>query len=107
MPAKYAVEIAQAAERDLQEIWAFIALDDPAAAERFIARLERMIGTLEAFPERCPSIPENKWLGTWYQHLRLGRYRIIFRIAGHTVLVLRVVHGARQLDSSWFDEVTP
>lgn len=51
---------------------------------------------------RCPSIPENKLLGTEYRHLILGEYRVIFRIARSTVFVLRIVHGNRLIDSSFF-----
>jgi hypothetical protein len=33
-----------------------------------------------------------------------GNYRSVFRIARKTVYVLRVVHGARLLDSSMFED---
>lgn len=66
----------------------------------FIARLDEQIETLEQFPERRPLIPENRILGSAYRHLLFGHYRTIFRISGTTVTILRVVHGARLLDSS-------
>ena len=104
MPAKFRVRITRTAERDIEEAWAFIAQDSPEEAEKFIRRLEEQIQTLERFPERCPLIPENEMLGTRYRHLIYGNYRNVFRIAGKIVYVLRVIHGARLLDTSMFED---
>jgi plasmid stabilization system protein ParE len=104
MPAKFRVRITRTAERDIEEIWNFIAQNSPPAAEQFIDRLEEQIETLEHFPERCPLIPENEILGTRYRHLLYGNYRSVFRIAKKMVYVLRVIHGARLLDSSMFED---
>lgn len=98
MPAKYRVDITPAAEADIAEIWDYIAQDNPATATSFILRLEEQIGTLEHFPERCPSIPENELLGTVYRHLLHGNYRTVFKIAGTKVIIMRVLHGARLLE---------
>jgi len=104
VPAKFRVRITRTAERDIEEAWAFIAQDSPEEAEKFIRRLEEQIQTLERFPERCPLIPENEMLGTRYRHLIYGNYRNVFRIAGKIVYVLRVIHGARLLDTSMFED---
>jgi plasmid stabilization system protein ParE len=53
-------------------------------------------------PERCPSIPENDILGTEYRHMIFDDYRVVFRVSGRAVHVLRVVHGNRLLDTSYF-----
>ena len=102
MRVRYNVEIIQAAERDVEEIWTYIADDSPENATAFIVRLEEQIDTLEQLPERCPLIPENQQLGTAYRHLLYGDYRTIFRIAV-TVYILRIIHGSRLLDSSCFE----
>jgi len=104
MPAKYRVRITRTAERDLEEIWGFIAADSPEEANKFIQHIETQIDTLERFPERCPLIAENELLGTRYRHLLLGHYRLIYRIAGKLVFVMRVIHGARLLDARMFEE---
>ena len=104
MPAKFRVRITRAAERDIEETWNFIACDSPEAADKFVRRFEEQIETLERFPERCPLIPENEILGTRYRHLLYGNYRTVFRIARKTVYVIRVIQGARLLDSSMFEE---
>jgi len=102
MPAKYNVEITPAAERDVEEIWTYIADDSPDNATAFILRLEEQIEALEQFPARCPLIPENENLGTGYRHLVYGPYRTIIRISGKTVFIVRIIHGARLLDPSLF-----
>lgn len=101
MPATYKVEITPAAERDVEEIWTYIAADSQEIATAFLLRLEEQIQTLEQFPVRCPLIPENEQLGTSYRHLLYGAYRTVFRIAGNNVIILRVIHGSRLLDSSF------
>lgn len=104
MPVKYRVDITRTAENDVDEIWAHIAADSIENATRFVLELEEKTGTLERMPHRCPGIPENELLGTDYRHLILDDYRVIFRITASTVSVLRVVHGSRLLDSSFFGE---
>ena len=103
MPAPYRVEITALAELDVAEIWDYIAQDNPGNAESFIQKLTEQIETLEMFPERCPLIAENRILGTSYRHLIYGHYRTIFRISGQTVIILRIIHGARLLDSGLFE----
>lgn len=102
MPVKFQVKITRSAEKDVEEIWNYIASDSPNQASKFILELESQIITLERFPERCSLIPENEILGTQYRHLVYENYRTLFRIAGKTVYILRVIHAARLLDFSMF-----
>jgi len=99
VPKKFRVDITEAAEADVAEIWEYIAQDKPDAATAFVLRLEEQICTLERFPERSPLVPENELLGTAYRHLLHGNYRTIFKIVGSRVIILRVLHGARLLDT--------
>lgn len=102
MTVTYRVEITHSAEADIGEIWDYIAQDSPGNAAVFISALETQIVSLEQFPERCPRIPENEILGTTYRHILYKSYRTIFRITGNTVVILRVIHGARLLDATLF-----
>ncbi len=105
MPRKFKVDITEVAGADVAEIWEYIAQDKPAAATAFILHLEEQISTLEGFPERCPLVPENELLGTAYRHLLYGNYRTIFKIVGSRVIILRILHGARLLDTEMLDEL--
>ncbi len=104
MPTKsFQVDITRSAEKDVEEIWTYIAIDNPNEATKFIFKLEEQVSTLKRFPFRCLLIPENAILGTENRHLLYGNYRTIFRISGKTVHVLRVIHGSRLLDASMFE----
>ena len=102
MPARFQVKITQTAEEDIEDIWTFIAADNEEAATKFVRELERQASKLARYPERCPLIPENELLDARYRHLVYGAYRTIFRIEGRIVYVLRIIHGARLLDTSMF-----
>lgn len=91
----YQVRVTAAAQRDMEDIWRYIAQDHPHKAEQFTNKLEQHIQTLETFPERCPIIPENNFLETNYRHLLHKNYRIIFAVRKKVVYIVRVIHGAR------------
>ena len=103
MRERFHVKIARRAEIDLEEIWDYIAADSVENATRFIVELETRMKTLSYSPRRCSLIPENEILGTRYRHLITRKYRVVFRISRNTVYVLRVIHGARLLDTSMIE----
>jgi len=107
VPRKFKVDITESAEEDVAEIWEYIAQDKPEGATAFVLRLEEQVGTLERFPERCPPVPENELLGADYRHVLYGNYRTIFKIVGSRVIILRVLHGARLLDTGILGEPGP
>ncbi len=59
MTEAYRVEITNAAEREAAEIHEYIRRDDPAAAIRWVLRVEDEIATLELQPRRCVVIPRS------------------------------------------------
>jgi toxin ParE1/3/4 len=85
------------------EIWDYITQDKPEAAAAFVLRLEEQIGTLERFPERCPPAPENELLGAAYRHLLYGNYRTILKVVGSRMIILRLLHEARLLDTGMLE----
>jgi plasmid stabilization system protein ParE len=98
MRVRFHVEITRSAEIDLEEIWNYIAADSIESANRFILKLETRMNNLSYSPRRCSLIPENEILGTSYRHLVIGKYRVVFRVTGDRVYILRIIHGARLLD---------
>ena len=69
-----------------------------------ISEIVLQIDSLEQFPLRCPVIPESRELGREYRHIIYGNYRTIFRIDGSSVIIMRVIHGARLLSLEIFEK---
>jgi len=84
----------RAALRDLEQIVARIAIDDPNAARRFRDRILARIAVLRDFPESAQPRPE---FGADVRTIPVGRYIVFVRVVVPKVTVLRVIHGARDL----------
>jgi plasmid stabilization system protein ParE len=78
----------------LAEIEAYIAAADPAAAQRFVARLIRRTDLLARTPlmgRTVPELPESK-----LRELVEGNYRIVYRVRRKTVEILTVFESHRR-----------
>jgi toxin ParE1/3/4 len=97
----FRVEITEEAERDAEDILTWlIAEGSGETGLRWFQGLEEAATSLSTFPERCPVVPENKEFPFAVRHLLYGRrphvYRVIFKMEGETVYILRIRHGRRQ-----------
>jgi len=92
------VNLTLTAQKDLGRIYSHISEESFSKARTFILKLEEKIRSLSTFPERSPLIPENEFLGTNYRHLIHKKYRVIYRVEGKNVFILRVIHGSKLLD---------
>ena len=90
------VTLTTAAASDVEQIGDYIALDNPARALTYIDELQRRIAKLGELPQAGRSRPE------WADGVRstpFGSYLIVWWIRGDLIEILRVVHGARDLDA--------
>ena len=55
------IERTPRADQDLEELWFFIAQDDPAAADRWLDTLEEKIALLADNPLMGPARPDIAW----------------------------------------------
>ena len=86
------------AECDLLAIWEFIARDSFDAADRMADRLERAFRLLAEFPRKGhqrADVKVSEPLLFW----PAGSYIVIYRPAPRPVLIVRILHGARDLDA--------
>lgn len=82
------------AEDDLIEIWAHVAQDDPAAADRLLDRIDGACWRLAVHPRLGPARPDIvAGLRCWV----VGRYLVLYREIDGGVEIVRVVHGTRHL----------
>ena len=86
--------IAREAKSDIQEIWAYVAKDRPAAADRLINRIYETLRLVASQPLMGEARDE---LGRGLRSLSVGEYVVIFRPTGRGVEAVRIVHGARDV----------
>ncbi len=81
---------------DLFTIWEYIAQDNISAADRIVTRLERAFQLLAAFPKkghRRADVHTSKPVLFWPD----GAYVIVYRPESKPLIIVRIVHGARDL----------
>ena len=80
---------------DLEAVADYIALDNPAAATRFVKRVFERVERLEQFPEsgKCPSeLPQFP-----YREVVVSPCRVFYRVEGDAVFLLYVMRAERLL----------
>lgn len=80
------------AKDDLAEIWSFIATDDRAAADRFVAAIAARFEPLLTHPEIGPR--REALLPGLRVHFHRD-YAIYYRFSETAIVIVRVLHGAR------------
>jgi plasmid stabilization system protein ParE len=83
------------AYRDLEGIFEFISRDSVAIAISVVERILARIDHLAAFPLMGAKVRE--WKVSPYRHLIEARYRTIYRVEARGVMLIAIVHGARDL----------
>ena len=80
---------------DLDEIWTFVAQESEYAAdllmEEFSAALERVL----LFPHSTPVL--RRLAPRTVRRVNVRSWAVLYRLEGDAVLVLRVVHGGRDM----------
>jgi toxin ParE1/3/4 len=92
---KLDVRLLSIAQDDLYEIVNFIAADNPTAAEAMAAGIEHGLAQLSIHHKlgRVPREEELRKLG--YRYLVKADYLIFYTIERNSILVHRIIHGAR------------
>jgi len=97
---KYRIEISPEAVADAEEAYLWLCTGFPSSAARWFNGLLDAVNSLERFPARCSLAPENSAFRAEIRQLLYGErthvYRVLFTVAGKTVRVLRILHGARR-----------
>jgi len=96
---KYVVHLVEDAEKDLFDIYYYVALNDsPEKAEKLLGYLEQTILKLETFPERGHYPPELERIGVReYREVFYKPYRIVYQILKSEVFIHCVLDGRRDL----------
>ena len=84
------------AEVDLDDIWWYIAQDNPDAADRFLAKIGEQCQTLAQFPKMGISRDE---LTPALRSFPVGNYLIFYLPIDDGIEVVRVLSGVRDMDA--------
>ena len=95
------VLLADEAERDLDDIFMYVAEHDGMVnAEKVLSALEDACAKLETFPERGNVPKELRSVGILeYREVHFKPYRIIYRIVAQKVIVYCIVDGRQDMQS--------
>jgi toxin ParE1/3/4 len=88
------VKVSPAAVVDLEDIWYFIAQENPVAASRVVNALKQRILSLDKLPERAQLRPD---IAPNARCLIQGNYLVVYEVIDARVEVVRVIHGAIDL----------
>ena len=86
--------VSDAARSDLDEIWSYIAQDNPDIADGFVRSLISRFPMLAEMPEAGRQREE---LAPELRSFAIGNYVIFYRPIENGVEIVRVLHGARDL----------
>jgi len=86
--------VSDAARLDLEEIWLFIARDDPRAADRYLRYIVSKFTVLASMPYMGR---QRDQLTPGLRSFPVRNYLIFYRPRDNGIEVVRVLHGARDL----------
>jgi addiction module RelE/StbE family toxin len=89
------VEWTEPALADLEDIRGYIGKDSEYYAARFVERVIQAVEGLEKFPTMGRMVPEAE--DESIRELLFSNYRIMYRVETERILVLAIIHGARDI----------
>lgn len=97
--AEQTVTWAYAARADLLDALEFLVERSPAAAAGLLQQVEEAAASLTSSPERGAHVSELE--SNAFRQLVVDGYRLIYTTDGHTVRVVRLIHGRRDFRDAW------
>lgn len=95
------VAFSGAASTDLEDIGDYIARGNPRRAVTFVQELRAAAHALAAMPKAYPLVPPHRSLGI--RRRVFGNFLIFYTIEPDAVVILRILHGARDYEPLLFD----
>jgi toxin ParE1/3/4 len=89
------VELTSLARADLEDIWAYIAKDSESAADRLIDQIHERCVVFASQPEAAT--PADRFQAG-LRYFAVGNYVVFYRAEQDGILLIRVLHGARNLE---------
>ncbi len=83
----------------LEDIGRRLAEESPSAAAKLVADLLEAAESLTTLSDRGRRVPELK--GNEYRELLFRDYRLVYRVSVEDVVVIALIHGARDFRTWW------
>ena len=83
------------ARNDLRQIWAYIAQDNPSAADRLVDRIERSLRLLARHPQMGQAMDQYR---PGLRRFTVANYLLFFEPIDGGVRLIRVLHSSRRID---------
>jgi toxin ParE1/3/4 len=93
------VIVSPTAQIDAAEIWAYIAGDNPPAADQLLARFDQIFRRLSEQPRMGKNVGE---LAPDLRLFPVGNYLVFYRPITDGVEIARLIHGARDVTAEFF-----
>lgn len=93
--------ISPKAGQDLEAIGDYIAQDNPEAALQFVLNLRKQCQRIAKYPLAYREKPE---LGKGIRIAPVGRYLVFFKLSENEVTIVRILHGARDMNAFVVDD---
>jgi toxin ParE1/3/4 len=93
---KRGIVLSPLARRDLIDIWESIATDDLAAADRVVDAIEEAMNALSAMPAMGHF--RDELADRSHRFWPVGRYLIVYHHEMRPIEIVRVLHGARDVE---------
>lgn len=107
----WTVSLSSLAWQDLRGIHRYVAhqLGEPDTAAKLYDRIIGAVYSLDFMPLRHPPYLEEPWHSQGLRYCLAGKYQIFFRPleSSHTVQVLRIVYGGRDLREQLTECIEP
>lgn len=95
--SKFALRLLSIAEQDFLDILEYLAAENLPAAQTVTDHLEKQLQSLQRHPLMGKVPTDTKLARMGYRVLVAGNYLIFYKVRGKTVLVYRIIHGARDI----------
>lgn len=91
----YNVELLPAADDDLDDIFNYILMDNPEAANEVLNRVMTSLKRLEKLPHSGSKLTEESLNHFEFRMVISEPYIAFYRVIKNTVYIYRILHGAR------------
>ena len=93
--SRFTLRLLSLAEQDFTEIIEYVAAENLTAAHRIADHIEQDLQRLQRHPYLGKVPDDTKLARMGYRVLVVGDYLVFYKVRGKTVLVYRIIHGAR------------